>query len=217
MKKILCCVLSLTLLFALIPTKANAVSQEQEDLIELACSVFPEYSDKIINPSPPASTYSRTQDTPSLIVNESRAVSETETLMYSEYSDGTVLLTDWEVTANSPTVTIEDRYSSSYAVNYTVTLKATCAHVTGYFELQNAKFSLINNAYDQITDTGTEVRSGNCTNSSVSCKAVESSTPANITCDLIFRFADYSTSIVETNLVLKVSGNGYSVSHTRVD
>lgn len=218
MRKLLSVLLAVIMLLSLsVPALASETSSDRAELIELACDVFPEYEDKILSSNSSASTYSRTQAEPVLIVNESRAVSESETLLYTEYSDGTVLLTDWEVTAKSPTVTIEDRYSSSFAVNYTVTLKATCTSVTGYYKLQNVKFSLINSAYDEITDTGTEVLNEGCTNSSISCKPIESTTPANISCDLIFRYADYASCIVQTKLKLNVSNDSYSVSHERID
>lgn len=129
---------------------AESTDTNQSELVSLACEVFPEYKNKLLNPS--ISTNSCSIQQRELLINEQRAVSDTESLLYTEYSDGTILLTSHSGTY---TRTVNSIDSSSQAVIYDITIKAEIVGYDGYFKLSNVNYSLINSQNDQITATGT--------------------------------------------------------------
>ncbi len=216
MRKRLSLILATILLLTMVPYSTLAVEDTsgRDELLALGCEVFPEYTDKIMSPNVTLSLgRSSTSNTREVVKSEVRAVSETENLTYTEYSDGLVLLTSVEFPV---TVTTIDSETSSFSSNYTITIKATCSEASGYFQLSNVKYSIIRSAYDTITSEGTKSSSGKCWESSDGYyfNATEtSSKKAFISYRLCWQFADYPGYVYNSLLTLEVGQNSASVTH----
>lgn len=92
MKRALTFILALSLLITALPVFAFADApsgSEQDELFRLACEVFPEYADQILEtPAVTQNARSIRQDT--LVYSETRAVSDTETLELRAYDSGRI-------------------------------------------------------------------------------------------------------------------------------
>ena len=210
--------MSCVLFISVLPFNTMAAqnnSDERAELILLACEVFPEYADKINNQTVNTNSRSSTSENRELVLTETRNVSENESLIYSEYSDGVILLTDY---AFEKELTIIDRVSSSYAVNVTMNIEATCTNVSGYFLLEGVKYSLINGAYDVINDEGTATATGKCRiwNKDLFYSYVPNETASQnacITYRLGFQIGASSASQINSRITLTVGDNSATVTH----
>ncbi len=216
MKKTLSVILVLAILFATLPIGAMASQvDEHEQLLARACLVFPEYAERIRNPEVPCSPLGRSIQENTLIVSEEKDVSEKEKMLYSEYADGTILLTDVQYDAEAPVTTVHDRTANLLGVYYDITIKATCTNISGSFTLSHVKLDLLNDAYDRIANKGTISYSDKCwgydiisevLNESASGKAVLSYRPA-------FQHGRNQAQSTQTLLTLTVGDDGWSVTH----
>lgn len=139
---------------------AEAKPSEYDEFISLACDVFPEFSNKIRANN---SSYSRnaTSSQRKHVYTETRNVSENEYLIYSEYSDGLVLLTNYSF-AYAPTY--ENISSTSQSRTVQVDIKATCneSGYNGIFYLNDVRYTLYFTDSDCIDSFGTYSVSGSC-------------------------------------------------------
>ena len=142
-----------TMTFDVFATEDDIV---REDLLTLACEVFPEYAQKIRFQG--ISSNQRAQR--SLVVNETRQVSDNSYLIYTEYSDGIILLTDYEFDAYA---IVTDSLTSSGATTCTVDIRAVCSNISGYFLVEDVKYTHVRSGYDSINSVGTYSHHGNCT------------------------------------------------------
>lgn len=159
MRKHLSLLLAAVLLFTMLPFNvlASENTSEREELLALACEAFPEYADKIMHnpPIPTSATRSATQNnTVTLVTTETRNLSDSTRLTYTEYSDGLIFLTETEDKYYKE-VTTESYSSSAYAVHATISIKGTSNVNQSYFILDNVSYSLYNGSYDEFTNTGT--------------------------------------------------------------
>lgn len=175
MKKLLAVFLSLVMMLTFIPYGVSAAEvgdSRETDLIAKAADVFPEHADKLLNSSYTPSTHSGNSTARTLIASETRPVSSNEYVTYSEYSDGLILLSDYEFTSDTKTVS-----SSSSSGNKYITVDVTAACVNGpgfegYFYLKGLSYTLRSglNNYDSITNEGTPSKGTNCANyTRISC------------------------------------------------
>lgn len=217
MKKIVSLLLVLTVVCTTLPlgvfaAETSTDNVERDALIAQACEVFPEYSSKIVTQGINTQVSPRSTSQRELVASLAREVSENETMVYSEYSDGIILLTDY--TAQKEVTTV-DRYSSSFAVNVTVDIKATCSNISGYFKLSNVKYSLINGAYDVINDVGTKTVSGRCSIHTAYTPVLNetASRPASLSYRLTFRYGSTGAQSINTLLTLTVQNDSATVTH----
>lgn len=165
MKKIIAILVAFVMLFSAMTFSVSAAEIEQsgyESLVAKASAAFPEYAEKMQNPNINPSVYARNPESRELLVNETRSISDKESITYTEYSDGLILLSGYEFTAKTITV---DRVTNSSSTNITLNIEATCVNDTayhGYFHLDGVKYTLRSSAYDSITNTGTAWREGYC-------------------------------------------------------
>ena len=85
-------------------------------------------------------------------------------MTYTEYTDGTILLTQSSFEFNY-TVTTNEHYIGSGGSSTKITIKATCAGpgvTSGYFELRDLVYSVSSTTYDVIIDPGTPYFYGGC-------------------------------------------------------
>lgn len=164
MKKCLSLVLTFVLLLSAIPFGAFAAETNQPSydlLIQKASVAFPEYTEKMQNPAVNYASFSRTASPRELLVSETRSISNTETITYTEYSDGVILLSSTTLTADTTT---QDYVTGSTYRKITVDIEAAyTGDKKGYFYLEGVTYRLNDSDYDVITSAGTASKSGSCT------------------------------------------------------
>ena len=115
------------MLFTTFPSVVFAAedsTSECEEFIDLACEIFPEYSDKIRGDSQYSNTNTRSSVHVELIESVSRAVSENEYITYAEYSNGAILLTDYSY---SYYTTQNESYTSAGGTYASIDIIAACS------------------------------------------------------------------------------------------
>lgn len=215
MKRMIALFLSICMVACVLPFGVLAAdnSSRREALLQRGCDAFPEFKDKILADTQPAEISTFGAVGPYIVFSDTRAISETEELQYTEYSDGTYLLSSFECKPLS--VTVNSHNNSSQAVNYDVTLEATMSGIDGYFRLRNLKFSLINGQYDCITNKGSPSRSGSCTGysetSSGSAPLYETaSESATVQYRVDFQYGSSGKYTIDTLVTFRVGNNTYS-------
>lgn len=152
---------------------AETALSEADQLTEKACIAFPEYENIIRGQGVVNQARTFSNESPSLIVKETRAISDTEEITYFGYSDGTAILAlvsedeDFEYsTSNGSYETIPGGTSNTI----TVTVKSSEAN--GTLKMQNINFYFLS-GYDRIVNTGTITTTQYCTKGTVSTKLYE--------------------------------------------
>lgn len=169
MKRKISMLLGVFVIICTLPLTAFATTAQEspvlarEKLIQSACEAFPEFQEKIMEQSGESTLAPYSAKVRHIVYSETRAISDNKKIQYCEYSDGVILLSSVVYESRSANITVNSRESSSFAVNYDVTIEATMPYISGYFKLSNVKFTLINTQYDCITSLGTPSKSGNCT------------------------------------------------------
>lgn len=230
MKRFLAMALSLVMLFTFVPFSASADEEAEgsdNPLIEKAVAVFPEYADKLLNTQstsaasdPSDSVQAASEGERVLVVKKSRPISDSEVITYSEYSDGVVLLSNYDCTCDS---TLVSSSSGSTYKKYTINIEAACVAngYYGYFYLNNVSYTLntgLNN-YDQITNAGTASKGTNCVGATrTDFTPKESLTGyATIIYRLGFRSGTQSTQFVTSDLTLSVGEDTAVLDHIAWD
>ena len=191
---------------------ADSGNDVQNEVIALACEVFPEYANKILAPAVDISIYGRSMNQRTLVVSETRSVSDNEYITYSEYSDGVVLLTDYEF---EHTETTNDYDSNPMTTTVDMDIKATCTNVSGYFLLEGVRYMLINGSYDTILDVGTPTYSGKCTLHTAFTPVLNESASGNayICYNLNYQFGPGVYYTLTSQLTLFVGDDTATVTH----
>ena len=220
MKKSLEYILTITLLFCLLPMNVSAQENnvERTELLEKACVAFPEYAD-IINADTVPSTVSRSVSSREVVFSETRDISETEFIVYTEYSDGLVVLDSVEIMDDE--VDYNSTEQSGSMTKFDITVTATCLGVNSYFTLSNVKFTIYATTYDRITSSGTPTThnvqntyNDKCTNWDPVCTPNETaSAAAKISVKLQFRFGPRDTEFYISYLTINIRNNQLTVEH----
>lgn len=94
MKKLFSVLLAVVILLGTLTFNAAAAARntEQEELIELACVVFPEYEEYLKNPPATVTARSGNGNTGEVVSSETRSISDTESMTATLYSTGYVVL-----------------------------------------------------------------------------------------------------------------------------
>ena len=124
----------------------NAAPDTHEEMVDLACKVFPEYADNIATPRAPI-RQSRSASDP-VVVSEARQISDQEVMTYTEHASGKAFLTftkTWDETASS---------TSGNTKTVTGTVTVTCNTSMQVFYIGDMKYKIDYNGYDAIVDRG---------------------------------------------------------------
>lgn len=94
MKKLFSVLLSVLIILGTLPFSASASegALNQGELIELACEVFPEYEEYLKNPPVSIPSRSSNDDIGEVVSNETRSISDTESMTMTLYSTGYVIV-----------------------------------------------------------------------------------------------------------------------------
>lgn len=220
MKKAIALLVSLIMLFVncALPASAAVYDSEPEvqvnDLLVLACEVFPEYADRITTEY--HSSNSRSART--LVREISRESDNGSIFTYTEYSDGLVLLTESEVDFKCEETQTDMEVEQSIT-RCTLSVRAFSNKFTyGYFQFNNIRFVLDRFNYDYITSYGSAIKYG-------SPLCLSPSTPTVIYNETASRRAQISYFIHwdtndpiskdywPTELRIVIGNTTYSVSH----
>lgn len=218
MKKLFTFILSFAMIFTLVPCYASAAEVKQpsyDTLVSKAVAVFPEYAEKMLNSGCRPFTYS--DNAPRvLVISKTRRISDMETIIYAEYSDGMILITD-DFTCD--TTLVSSSTGTTYK-NYTVNIEAACIYngYKGYFYLDSVSYTLRNgvNNFDSITNPGTARKGTNCSNySRNNYTANESDTGyAQISYRIGFKIGPKNGDIVTSDLTFYVGEDTAVLDHS---
>lgn len=215
MKKLVSLILSIMLIIA-IPIYAAAEETDtitRDELIELACSVFPEYASNIRSEHQLATQNNSRSFAQTELVNEvTRSISDTHTLTYSEYSNGAVYLTSAEI---DPWYIPDYNYSdNSTTMIYIGHIIVTCNfNEDAIVIINNIKFALVDRMYDFIISGGscTGVEYARVTGPHTTRLNEAANRPAEIYYDLHITGSD--GNIEPFTLYFRVANDSYSVDH----
>ena len=129
----------------------SVCSLSREEIIELAATAFPEYSAKITSfyqSTPTALSQNNIEDT--VVVHESRALSDSMSIVYQENSSGQAFI--YAITCGKVNST-----STSYGAytDYSVDLHAVCTFSTDSFLINDFRHRCTSNLVDSILSFGT--------------------------------------------------------------
>lgn len=184
-----------------------SVSAEEKDLpgddiFAIAADVFPEYASRIMNPTPPASVYSRTVDSGNEVaIMETRNVSDTEQITYLEYADGTYSL------AFTATTYLNSSSSGSGYRFRSIDIQVNHSYIPGAMYIRNLTYTLVTGGYDQINSTGTTSGSTIGTSLSYYNSTESSSSPARAVYTGDFPYPETSPMngwVIRCNLYVEV-------------
>ncbi|MBR1972216.1 MAG: hypothetical protein IKA16_02120 [Oscillospiraceae bacterium] len=155
MKKVLSLTLALFLLLSTFPVYAMAAETDtfdHDELIAMACEVFPEYASTIRgeNLANQVQPYSLTA--PTLILEETRQYSNSKSITYAEFSDGTASVASHEFYPTQ--VIIGTESDSSSGTIYRSIIKATSNFNDECFMDSNVKYLIVANGLDRILSYG---------------------------------------------------------------
>lgn len=237
MKKLLAVFLSLVMMLTLIPYGVSAAEVEdsrETDLITKAADVFPEYADKLLNPRSRVATHSGNPTPRVLVVEKTRSVSDKESITYTEYSDGCILLRDDYCVYESEALYSDDENpefnedstvvssdKGSFYKRYTINVTATCIGPyggrTGYFYLDGVSYTILNGLvnYDSITNPGTARKGANCdyANRTVYERTEFDRGYARVAYNLTFRIGSGSGDVLHSVLAVSVGEDSATISH----
>lgn len=199
----------LVLMMALCVMADEVDGGSANDLKLKACEVFPEYADVIMSePDSTNSIQSRIQsaDAVEVVRSVSRAASDDCMMTYTEYSDGTALITS-QTTAPDKTMTNTDFVNGSDYAQYTVTLEATYTSSDQKFIVTGLKFTYYYDDYDVINSLGSYSGSTTAETTMIGKQLRETATTkAYVTYRFGFRIGQ-TNNYKEAEATLQVGGN----------
>lgn len=154
MKKLISICLSLVMLFSLFPIDAFAAENTQSEydqLIALACEVFPEYASAIRCENICTYTMPRSSNPMEVIYRETREISDTESMSIALLSGGNAIV----IYNNFATTTYTSNTSDIGSVGVSGTASFKVSMNNAYFKLNNVEFTIYETGGDYFTDFGT--------------------------------------------------------------
>lgn len=219
MKKCLSLIMAIVLICCVFPISVSATEPEvlsRNALIEEACNLFPEYESKIRGKNLSATySQSRSSDNCKLVYEETRSVSNTQNITYSEFSDGTVYVTGSTINAWYQTNFTEsdNSFTTIYTGNFTITSNV---NENALIVIEKIKFAIATayNSMDYMISPGSATTESSAkVNSAIITRETETTNlPAEITYRIQFTSAD-KTETEPFILYLRLKNNGYDVDY----
>ena len=153
MKKFVAFFLSIAMVLPLLCTNAYAAKTENESVFEKACELFPEYADTIRNEGIVPNGRSSDAQTRVKVFEETRKYSDSQSITYTEFSDGSAYVTssDFKRTFEQTDNEILSPYLIRYTCNFSVYATYDRSKKMG---INGIKFIIDSLSYDNITDKG---------------------------------------------------------------
>lgn len=157
MKKFLSMFLAAMLILTMIPMGAMAAEEdtsEYDELIALACEVFPEHADAIRGGASTTYARSNTSESAEILFSETRSINENESIGITTYASGVTIV----VHSDSSTFTVTNT-DSSYGADGTdlvgyASFTVAASNVSGYFKLSNVGFKVQEDGTSYFTYSG---------------------------------------------------------------
>ncbi len=219
MKKWISFVLSFALLIGVLPFSVSADEEENiaNQLVTDACIIFPEYASKISSKHNGINPASIPAESKTLLVQESRPLTNSTTIHYSEYSDGTIMLASDSV---SYSTTVVDSVTGGVKTTYTININASLVGYSGCTcTLKNVKYMIDSSGYDKIISQGTSQKDTNCTSviPYIVYNTETSSRNAMAYYDIYYRFGSGEGMLCWTQLTLEVGNNGRYITYENLE
>ena len=153
MKKYISIFLCAVLLLGALPCQASAAdnTSTHDELIALACEVFPEYADILRNP--PVAMFARSTGTEDKVIfRETRDISDNHNVSIAVYQSGFAVVSD-----SIFKVEVTDSSGNEDGDNYlgTASYRVTCPGLGGAFELNDVKYKVRRGKSGIFTSYGT--------------------------------------------------------------
>lgn len=155
MKRTFAIILSLVMLLttAALPVHAtDSSSDDRDEIISLACEVFPEYESAIRWENPTSNTYSRSAQGFDIVHREVREISETESLGIALLSGGNAVLTYTTQYADDIEYSVSTEDIGSVGFYGTASLEVIAGSL--YFQLTDVAFTIYEYGSDYFTGYG---------------------------------------------------------------
>lgn len=158
MKRLFTIILSLVLVISMIPvgTVAAEDTSERDELIALACEVFPEYAVFIQNNNSTSRSGSLSEKT-EVLFTETRSVSDNERITYVQLSSNGAIIIDETIGQIELIETDSSMSNFSAGIRGSLSYKVICTHeyYPGIFYLDDFEYTIYTSAYDWINNDGT--------------------------------------------------------------
>lgn len=148
MKKLLSACFAVILILTMLPLNAMAAEEstsEYDELMALACEVFPEYASAIRGANTNTYALSRSTDNDEVVFSETRSISDTESLNLTQLASGNVIVLVSK-SQDSVSITVPSSSTSditTVGVAGTASFKVAATAASGYtFVLSNVSFTI---------------------------------------------------------------------------
>lgn len=163
MKKYLCTVLAAIMIFTLFPLNGFAAENtpsEYDEVIALACEVFPEYASAIRGECINTNSRTRSSTNDEVVFHETRSISDTESISLSQLASGNVIV----IKNTTDYMSIETTSSTTDILNVGVAGTASFTVIMSFwpnefFKLSNVSFNIYYYSDSYFTNTGTATTS----------------------------------------------------------
>lgn len=155
MKRLFSITLALIMMLAF-PLNAYAAAEEthlEDELLELACQIFPEYALTIQRAASGNLPRSSLRETPHVIINKTRAVNENRELTYVQMSNDSVYIVDGQFSAEVENITTDTGTPS--VTTYFCDFSVTCAQGSQNFKIDDFSYRIYPSDFDVILKFGT--------------------------------------------------------------
>lgn len=158
MKKTISFILSFVILFTMMPTytlAAEASMTDNNQLIALACEVFPEYASIILGEQIGLQMQSRSVNSDEVVFSETRQISDNQSMNISLLASGEVIVIQEDI--SSFDLTLKNSNTSditTVGVSGSASFTVTSNSGSGTFTLSNVQFVIYYNSSDYFSSTG---------------------------------------------------------------
>lgn len=208
-------VIMVALTLLILPLSAFAAENDStythEELIQLACEVFPEHRATILGARSTTSRSSKSSGSREIVYEATRNYDDSTILNYVEYSDGFVSLaaanTEYKITNLTSTS------DSSFSTAYTCSLSFTNNSNGEYAAARNVKFVIASNNYDSITSKGDLL--SNCYRATSTLNYATETATRYAYAVYSIEYTNGNNPPIELTYYFKVGNNTYALTTTR--
>lgn len=218
MKRLLSYILSISMIVSLLASYAHASPIDKaahDELVNLACEVFPEYTSIITNSSCNSRSVFLNTECPEIVFSETRSISDTTCLSYIELSDDTCFLA---LASSSSDLTPSASYSitnstiSGSTTTDTISIVATYSPSSGVVRISGLQYTIYAYSYDRFTNTGSISTQNGATCRGYYPQYVEtSSSPAYFYYSLAF---PYYGQFIGMHIDLRLQNNQFRLTYS---
>lgn len=191
MKRSISLFLAIIILIAALPLSvlaSDAQTTERDRVFTLACEAFPEYASTIRGDA--VSTFARWNGNRELVFSETRAISENESILYGQYSDGSAIIIDIDNQSVEFDGTVDNSTFEQFTggKNGTASFTIFCTDKENYpgsYKISNFKYKIYDNTWDMIVSKGS-ITKNDCSGNEELTPNETISKSASLVCNISF-------------------------------